>query len=132
MSDTQSIQSSQAGMAAQHPPVQGAKSAPSMPAKPVIATPERPLILAPKPNDIKYNPKEALKRLEEAVSMLNSQANASNMSVNFSMDKSFALPVVTMRDKNSGEVIRQFPNQTAIELAHHFDNLKGILHNSKV
>lgn len=132
MTDIQSLQSSQAGMAAQQPSAPVTKSAPSMPAKPVVATPERPLIQATKPNDIKYNPKEVLKRLEEAVSMLNEQVNANNLNVNFSMDKSFALPVVTMRDKDSGEVIRQFPNDTAIKLAHHFDSLKGILHSSKV
>jgi uncharacterized FlaG/YvyC family protein len=132
MTDIQSLQSSQAGVAAQHPSAPVTKSAPSMPVKPVVAAPERPLIQAPKPNDIKYSPADVLKRLDEAVSMLNSQVNAHNLNVNFSMDQSFALPVVTMRDKDSGEVIRQFPNHTAIELAHHFDSLKGILHNSKV
>jgi uncharacterized FlaG/YvyC family protein len=119
-------------MAAQQPSAPVTKSAPSMPVKPVVAAPERPLIQAPKPNDIKYNPAETLKRLEEAVSMLNSQVSANNLNVNFAMDKSYALPVVTMRDKDSGEVIRQFPNDTAIKLAHHFDSLKGILHSSKV
>ena len=132
MTDIQSLQSSQAGKAAQHPSVPAAQTAPSLPAKPVVATPERPVIQAPKPNDIKYNPKEVLKRLEEAVSMLNEQVSANNLNVNFSMDKSYALPVVTMRDKDTGEVIRQFPNDTAIALAHHFDSLKGILHSSKV
>ena len=132
MTDIQSLQSSQAGMTAQQPYAPVTKSAPSMPAKPVVAAPERPLIQATKPNDIKYNPKEVLKRLEEAVSMLNEQVSANNLNVNFSMDKSYALPVVTMRDKDTGEVIRQFPNDTAIALAHHFDSLKGILHSSKV
>jgi len=132
MTDIQSLQSSQAGMTAQQPSAPVTKSAPSMPAKPVVAAPERPLIQATKPNDIKYNPKEVLKRLEEAVSMLNEQVSANNLNVNFAMDKSYALPVVTMRDKDSGEVIRQFPNDTAIKLAHHFDSLKGILHSSKV
>jgi flagellar protein FlaG len=132
MTDIQSLQSSQAGKAAQHPSVPAAQTAPSLPAKPVVATPERPVIQAPKPNDIKYNPKEVLKRLEEAVSMLNAQVNANNLNVSFSMDKSFALPVVTMRDKDSGEIVRQFPNETAIALAHQFDSLKGVLHSSKV
>jgi uncharacterized FlaG/YvyC family protein len=63
--------------------------------------------------------------------MLNTQVSAHNLSVNFAVDNSFAVPVVTMRD-SSGEVIRQFPNHTAIELAHHFDSLKGTLHSSKV
>lgn len=94
--------------------------------------PDRPKVVAPKPNDIHYNPAEMAKRLEDAVSMLNAQVNSHNLSVNFSVDKSFAIPVVTVRDNNSGEVIRQFPNNTAIEIAHSIDTLKGILHSSKV
>ena len=132
MSNIQSLQSSPAVVATQNPLAQGTQPAPTMPDKPVVSMPDRPKVVAPKPNDIHYNPAEMAKRLDDAVSMLNAQVNSHNLSVNFSVDKSFAIPVVTVRDNNSGEVIRQFPNNTAIEIAHSIDTLKGILHSSKV
>ena len=134
MTDLQSLQSSQAGITAQH------QAAPSMPVKPVVATPakpvvampERPQIVAPKTIDIKYNPAETLQKLEDAVSMLNAQVDKHSLRVHFAIDKSLSTPIVTMQDAKSGEVIRQFPSKQTIEMAHSIDALKGILHSSQV
>jgi len=131
MTDIQSLQSSPAAKAMQHPPVTGAQPAPNLPAKPVVAMPERAQIVAPKAIDIKYNPAETLQKLEDAVSMLNAQVEKHSLRVNFSIDKSLSTPIVTMRDAHSGDVIRQFPSEQTIAMAHSIDALKGMLHSSQ-
>lgn len=131
MTDIQSLQSSPAGKAVQHPTVTGAQPAPSLPPKPLVAMPDRPHIVAPKAIDIKYSPAETLKKLEDAVSMLNAQVDKHSLRVNFSIDKSLSTPIVTMRDVHSGEVIRQFPSDQTIAMAHSIDALKGMLHSSQ-
>jgi uncharacterized FlaG/YvyC family protein len=35
-----------------------------------------------------------------------------------------------VRDTNTGEVIRQFTNESAVRFAHNINELKGLLHNS--
>jgi len=132
MTDIQSLQSSQAGNATQHLSVPRAQPAPSLPPKPVVAMPDRPQILAPKAIDIHYSPAETLKKLEEAVGMLNAQVDKHSLRVHFAIDKSLSTPIVTMQDAKSGEVIRQFPSKQTIEMAHSIDALKGILHSSQV
>jgi len=38
-------------------------------------------------------------------------------------------PVITVRNTNTGEVVRQIPTEEVIRVAHRMDALKGILFN---
>ena len=111
-------------------PLRPAADVPAKAPEPTAAIPAK--VAAPKPDAIHYNPAETLKKLEDAVSMLNEQVDKYSLRVSFSIDKSLASPIVTMRDANSGEVIRQFPSEQTIAMAHSIDALKGSLHNSQV
>ena len=45
----------------------------------------------------------------------------------FSVDKVAKEVVVTVKRKESGEIVRQIPSETALKLAHNYEKLKGIL-----
>ena len=66
-------------------------------------------------------------RLQEAVSTLNERMHSSQQSLSISVDKASKRFVVTVTDRNSGEVIRHIPGETALRVAHNIDALKGVL-----
>jgi flagellar protein FlaG len=70
--------------------------------------------------------------LQEAVKALNEQMTASKTGLGFSVDKSLDRPVVTVRNTETGEVVRQIPTDVVVRLAHSIDDMKGLLLNAKV
>lgn len=70
-------------------------------------------------------------KIDESVQHLNSMLQANSTALNMSMDRVLGAPVVTVRDLNSGEVIRQIPNEVVVKLAHSLEAFKGWLHDGK-
>jgi len=71
--------------------------------------------------------------LQEAVSMLNQQVASHKNGLGFSINDSIDVPVVTVKNTVTGEVVRQIPNEVVIRVAQNIDTVqKGLLHNSKV
>jgi flagellar protein FlaG len=52
--------------------------------------------------------------------------------LNFSIDPALNRPIVTVTNKETGEVIRQIPNEVVIRMAHSIEDTKGLLLNAKV
>jgi len=50
----------------------------------------------------------------------------------FKLDPSLNRPVVTVTNQETGEVIRQIPNEVIIRMARSIDQTKGNLLNAKV
>ena len=94
--------------------------------------PAQPKVTAPKPIDIKFDAAEVRQSLQEAVSILNKQLNENNRGIGFNVDNSLETPVVTVRSKATGEVVRQIPNEAAVRMAHNIDNIKGLIINANV
>ena len=69
--------------------------------------------------------------IQEAVHMLNQQISANTRGLGFHVDESVGGPVVTVRSMSTGEVVRQIPNETVVNVAHNIDRMKGILFNKK-
>jgi len=81
----------------------------------------------------KFNAAENRKNLQEAVSMLNQQVASHKNGLGFSINDSIDVPVVTVKNTVTGEVVRQIPNEVVIRVAQNIDIVqKGLLHNSKV
>ena len=62
-------------------------------------------------------------RMEKAVEQLNNYVQSTQRDLQFSMDEDLGRTVVRVLDRNTQEVIRQIPNETALQLAR---NLKAI------
>ncbi len=98
-------------------------------AKAQVAMPERPKIEAPKPVEIKYDPKQARANLSSAINMLNEQMTSTKRGLGFSFDSAKNSAVIKVTDLNSGNVVRQIPTEDVLKMAHHIDAMKGILYN---
>lgn len=88
---------------------------------------------APKENTAvpKFDPEQFQKQLEEVVKRLNDQMKNYKRDLGFSVDNRINTFIVTVRNTNTGEVIRQIPNEVIVKFAHSLEDLKGILFNGK-
>lgn len=129
VSDIQNI--SQAGASrmmtavAKQPAVNSAESAvPSASSSPKVST--------PKPVVLNFDEEKSRDNVKDAVRALNDQMTASKTGLGFAVDESLGRPVVTVRNTQSGEIVRQIPNEVVVRVAHSIDELKGLLLNTTV
>lgn len=97
-----------------------------------VAQPTAPKVSAPKPVELNFDEAKARKNLQEAVSALNEQMASSKTGLGFSVDESQNRPVVTVRNAETGEVVRQIPTDVVLRMGHSIDAMKGLLLNAKV
>lgn len=69
------------------------------------------------------------KSIEASVERLNVMMKDSGRNLNIGMDKALGGPVVTVRNAESGEVVRQIPNEVVVKMAHSIEAFKGWLHD---
>jgi flagellar protein FlaG len=67
------------------------------------------------------------KELEHALEKLTQLADNSGRALGFSKDKAVSGPVITVTDKDTGEVIRQIPTEVVVRVAHSIEKMKGLL-----
>lgn len=100
--------------------------------KPLVQLPSKVEVVAPKSVDIHYDPNEMRQSLQNAIKFLNDQVATKAQGLGFSYDPSIKNPVITVRNTNTGQVVRQIPSEDVLRIAHKIDELKGILFNEKV
>lgn len=98
-------------------------------AAPRVQLPKPVDLHIPKPSDIKFDPVQAHKNLQDAVNLLNEQMSATKQGLGFSYDDSKNQAVIRVSNTTTGELIRQIPSEDVLRMAHHIDDLKGILYN---
>ena len=130
VSEISNIARGGAGVAAMRPsaPTPASSQAPGSSA---IQIPETPKVLAPKPVAIKFDASEVRQNLQEAVSMLNQQMASSKRGLGFQIDEAVGGPVVTVRSADTGEVVRQIPNEVVVRIAQNIEKVKGLLLNAQ-
>jgi flagellar protein FlaG len=62
-------------------------------------------------------PQPSLEELKRAVAAINQAMQQSNRNLEFSVDTRSQQAVVRMVDASTGELIRQFPSETALEIS---------------
>ena len=130
VSEINNIARGGAGVAAMRPSASTSASS-QAPGSSAIQIPETPKVLAPKPVAIKFDASEIRRNLQDAVSMLNQQMASTNRGLGFRIDEAVGGPVVTVRSAETGEVVRQIPNEVVVRVAHNIDRIKGLLLNAK-
>jgi flagellar protein FlaG len=130
VSEISNIARGGAGFAAMRPsaPTPASSQAPGSSA---IQIPETPKVLAPKQVAIKFDASEVRRNLQEAVGMLNQQMASTKRGLGFQIDEAVGGPVVTVRSADTGEVVRQIPNEVVVRVAHNIEKMKGLLLNAK-
>ena len=79
----------------------------------------------PESEERQYSVQEAVKHLEAFVALTSAD-------INFSIDEASGVQVVKILDRQSKEVIRQFPSEEAIRIAQALDQLQGVFVKEQV
>ena len=97
-------------------------------------TPEitRPKIIPIERPQINVDTEAAKKRLDQAIRLMNERMQDGGRGLAFKIDSSLNRPVVTVTNQETGEVVRQIPNEVIIRMARSIDQTKGNLLNAKV
>lgn len=104
--------------------------------KPVAQERARPEPVKPTAAEVKVlqksDPQELRRKLSEATELLNRQMASNKRDLNFSVDEVTDKVVVTVKNSQSGEVVRQIPSEAALKLAQSLDDMKGFLQDEKI
>jgi len=72
-------------------------------------------------------PAQASEGLQQAVAAINRAAKSLNNSVQLSLDAHSGKPVVRVVDTETGQLVRQIPNEEVLELRRALDRIAGLL-----
>ena len=81
----------------------------------------------PKAPKLQLDAKELEKNLKEAIQMLNEQMKSSGRHLNFSIDQEVNRTIIKVKNSNTGELVRQIPDETVLRVAHSIEKVKGML-----
>jgi flagellar protein FlaG len=103
----------------------------SLPVRPAEVAQAKPVETPTPVAESKPDPKEARRTLEEATAHLNQQMSRNSRDLSFSVDDVANKVVVTVKNRISGEVVRQIPSEVALRVAHNLEDMKGLLQDEK-
>ena len=86
----------------------------------------------PEKVDLGFDAKEMRQNLQEAIDRLNQQLKANGRDLSFQMDEEINRPIITVRNIETGEVVRQIPSEEIIRMAHSIEEGKGLLFNESL
>ena len=69
------------------------------------------------------------RELKQAVERLNEQAQKDGRNLAFSLDEQADRFVIRVKNSNTGELVRQIPDETVLRIAHTLEELKGLLYD---
>jgi flagellar protein FlaG len=81
------------------------------------------------PPAVKFDAEAQRKNIQKTLEELNNQMKQTGRNLNFKMDNVLNMPIVTVTNSQTGEVIRQIPSEVVVRVAHNLEDLKGMLHN---
>lgn len=70
-------------------------------------------------------------RLENAVQRANDMLSTPQRGLEFSIDEQTEVPVISVVDKNTEQLVRQIPSEVVLNLIEQFDELKGMLFDAE-
>jgi flagellar protein FlaG len=111
---------------------QGSPAPMQIVASPASPPPAGPKVIELARPDIKVDTEGDHKRLQQAVERMNAKMVDGGRGLAFRVDPDIGRPVVTVTNKETGEVIRQIPNEVVIRMARSINDAKGLLLNESV
>lgn len=81
------------------------------------------------PQAPKVDLQEMNRQLREAVAALNDQMSKAGRSLGFSVDTAVGVSVITVTNKDTGELVRQIPGEDVLRVAHSIESLKGVIYS---
>jgi flagellar protein FlaG len=81
--------------------------------------------------ELSVDPRQMAEKLKQVLAEANQQMANSKVALGFSMNEAINGPVVTVKNLQTGEVVRTIPNEVVIRVAQSIQSLKGVLFNEK-
>ena len=89
----------------------------------------QPKVQERKPVEIKVDVDAMRANLKDSIQKLNDSMRDGGRNLNFHIDDKVGGPVVLVKNAETGEVVRQIPNEVVVRIAHSIEAFKGLLHN---
>lgn len=89
----------------------------------------QPKVQERKPVEIKVDVEGMRANLRDSIQRLNDSMRDGGRNLNFHIDDKVGGPVVLVKNAETGEVVRQIPNEVVVRIAHSIEAFKGLLHN---
>ena len=116
-------------------PADGLRASVAKPAPKVAAAPKDGLyradIVPIKPVELTMDPRQMAEKLKQVLTVANQQMANSRVALGFSMNEAINGPVITVKNLQTGEVVRTIPNEVVVRVAQSIQSLKGVLFNEK-
>lgn len=116
-----------------------APAASVVPSGPASAEPEQAesavakvKLQAPEKVDLGFSAQEMRENIQEAIDRLNQQLKANGRDLSFQMDEEIDRTIITVRNIETGEVVRQIPSEEIVRMAHSIEEGKGLLFNESL
>lgn len=85
----------------------------------------------PTPQVEAVDPVHLQQQINDVVEMLNSHMEKLGRSLGFGVDHRAEHSIIVVKDKNTGEIVRQIPSDAVLKIAHSIENLKGLIYSKK-
>jgi flagellar protein FlaG len=86
----------------------------------------------PQKAEIQFDPAQQRRQLEEAIEQLNQHMKDNGRALAFSVDKQLDRTIVTVKNRETGDVVRQIPDEALLRVAHHIEDIKGLLQDERI
>jgi flagellar protein FlaG len=90
---------------------------------------------APQPAKVQIqvaDPQEMARNLKAAIEQINNMMRDGGRGLNFVIDDTLNQPIIKVTRAETGEVIRQIPNEVVVRVAHNLQKLQGLLFSTTV
>lgn len=84
-------------------------------------------VKVPAKAQLSVNTEEKSRVLKEAIAEMNRQMEAQGRNLGFAIDKVANRTVITVHSKDTGEVIRQIPDESVLRVAHNIEAMRGLM-----
>ncbi len=81
--------------------------------------------------EVKVDTEKTKQSRDQAIRQLNDSMRDGGRNLAFAMDEVLGRPVIVVKKQDTGEVIRQIPNEVVVKVAHSLDKLKGLFFNAE-
>ena len=65
--------------------------------------------------------------VKAAIELINKKMQTSGQALNFAYDEVADHTIITVKNRHTGEVVRQLPSEVAVRIAHNIEAFKGFL-----
>ena len=76
--------------------------------------------------NIQINTEQQHLNLQRTLEQLNQEMRDGGRNLNFTIDNTMQAPIVVVKNSDTGEVIRQFPNSAVVSVAHNLQQMRGL------